>query len=268
MAVGEHDDGAAVGGDLHGAQRDAVRDDIAAVHRFDFRAVQAESHAVAAAGGGIGLAVEGVHAVLREHVLLRAGHHAQRDLEVVEAVERIVPVDGVRAQVGDEVDVARAERQVVAGDERAAFPSADAALQVGGAAAHDLGRVDGAARNGQVAVHARLRGAERQHAAAVHGKRGVHGRGAAVERGAEVAAGDGDVGAGGEAKRRPGQAELQDGGVGVVVDQQVGRVQRAGVHDARRAEAAAQIAGAAPVLHGGQDAGLDGGDSHARPPLR
>ncbi len=43
----------------------------------------------------------------------------------------------------------------------------------------------------------------------------------------EVAAGDGDVGAGGEAKRRPGQAELQDGGVGVVVDQQVGRVQRA-----------------------------------------
>ena len=70
-------------------------------------------------------------------------------------------------------------------------------------------------------------GAECQHAAAVHGQRGVHGRGAAVERGAEVAAGDGDVGAGGEAKRRPGQAELQDGGVGVVVDQQVGRVQRA-----------------------------------------
>ena len=90
LAVGEHDDRAPMVGNLHGAERDAVGDDVRPVDCLDFGTIEAKSHAVAFRSSGVRFFEERVYALVGEHALLRPWHHAQDDFVRRETVEAVV----------------------------------------------------------------------------------------------------------------------------------------------------------------------------------
>ena len=190
-----------------------------------------------------------VDGVLLEGVGL--GPHDDPDF-VVGAVHGRIVAPGKTAR--RRVRARRECRHDVARGESAAVESADARGQVGGPAAHDHGHVD-AASDRQICPHAVLHVPEAQLAVLRDVDRLPAGQRGAVQRSGEVAPGDGNTGVPQKAGRRAQHRHLEARGALVVADQQVGRTERELVHRARYRDAEALVAVAAPVLHGGEQAG-------------
>ena len=168
-------------------------------------------------------------------------------------VERVVAV-----VVGAEivVGVRRGVVKVHHVAEREAPPPSkppQAALQVGGSAAHDAGHIHAAVGDGQISVYAALGGRHSEALAGAHHECLVHGCPLFVEARVEIGTRNGD-----DARRfrirasGPAKANSMAGAFAALPTSRFPSGQRAAIHDARRREAARGVSHAATVLHGGQ----------------
>ena len=121
------------------------------------RAIEATAHAVGLRAYLVAFLIERIDAATREQIALRTGHYANFLREVLEMVERVVAVVvGAEIVVGVRRGVVKAHH--VAEREAPPLEAAQAALQVGGSAAHDAGHIHAAVGDGQISVYAALGG--------------------------------------------------------------------------------------------------------------
>ena len=122
-------------------------------------------------------------------------------------VERVVAVV-VGAEIVVGVRRGVVEVHHVAEREAPPLEAAQAALQVGGSAAHDAGHIHAAVGDGQISVYAALGGRHREALAGAHHERLVHGRALFVEARVEIGARNGDDGVVFEFERRACEGEF------------------------------------------------------------
>jgi len=121
------------------------------------RAIEAAAHAIGLRAYLVAFLIERVNAAACEQIALRAGHYANFLREILEMVERVVAVVvGAEIVVGVRCSVVEVHR--VAEREAPPLEAAQAALQVGGSAAHDAGHIHAAVGDGQISVYAALGG--------------------------------------------------------------------------------------------------------------
>ena len=148
-------------------------------------------------------------------------------------------------------------RSLISGLQAASFDAADGGAHVRRPAAEKRGHVDPAG-DGEIGAHAKPGPREGDDVARAHADRLPHRQRVAVERRAEVAAGDGDDVVGGRAQLAAEEEDLEAGiariaanqvaAAGVVADEEIGDPQREAVEGARGGHAGVEIAGPAQVL--------------------
>ena len=200
-----------------------------------------------------------MNTIVGKGVVLGAQHHPEgvhrlgRELGLEDPV--LHPAQGVHRG---------AEADLVALLQLAPVEAADFGLHIGGPAAHGEGDVQPAGK-GDKGPAARPGGGEFQHLAGLDGHRLVVGDRLAVHSGAQVAAGNGDHVRFVKLELGAHHGALQHRLPLVVSGQNVGQSGGPGVHHTGHRHAELLIADAALVLDGGEQAGVQYGDTHAPP---
>ena len=223
------------------------------------RAVQAAAHAVKLGGDGVGAAEEGVDSGVGKGIVLGAQHHP----EGVHRLGRELGPESPVLHMGQSIHRGP-EANLVALLQLAALKAADFGFHIGGPAAHGDGDVQPSGE-GDEGPAARLGGGELQHLAGLDGHRLVVGNGFAVQGGAQVSAGDGNHICLVKLELGAHHGALQHRLPLVVAGQDVGQSGGPGVHHPGHRHAELLIAHAALVLDGGEQAGVQYGDTHVPP---